>query len=139
MKSKTHSTEEIIRILRQADGGQTAQAVCREYNISEQTFYQWKKKYGGMELPDAKRLKELEKENAELKKMLAESMLENRLAEIVEEVGEFLRPKEPEIVPALYRQVVGLGQESATPIGNKELRNIKMVEEAGIEPQGNFF
>ncbi len=89
-----------------------------------------------MELPDAKRLKELEKENAELKKMLAESMLENRLAEIVEEVDEFLRPKEPEIVPALYRQVVGLGQESATPIGNKELRNIKMVEEAGIEPEG---
>ena len=63
-----------------------------------------------MELPDAKRLKELEKENAELKKMLAESMLENRLAEIVEEVGEFLRPKEPEIVPALYWQVVGLEQ-----------------------------
>ena len=43
MKGKTHSTEEIIRILRQADGGQTAQAVCREYNISEQTFYRWKK------------------------------------------------------------------------------------------------
>ena len=134
MKGKTHSTEEIIRILRQADGGQTAQAVCREYNISEQTFYQWKKKYGGMELADAKRLTELEKENAEFKKMLAESMLENRLAEIVEEVGEFLRPKEPEIVPALYRQVIGLEQESATPIGNKELRNLKMVEEAGIEP-----
>ena len=61
-------------------------------------------------MADAKRLKELEKENAELKKMLAESMLENRLAEIVEEVGEFLRPKEPEIVPALYWQVVGLEQ-----------------------------
>ena len=59
MKGKTHSTEEIIRILRQADGGQTAQAVCRECNISEQTFYQWKQKYGGMELADAKRLTEL--------------------------------------------------------------------------------
>ena len=54
MKQKSHSTEEVIRILRQADGGQTAQAVCREHNISEQTFYQWKK-------------------------MLAESMLENRI------------------------------------------------------------
>ncbi|HIL10725.1 MAG TPA: hypothetical protein EYG11_18665 [Candidatus Latescibacteria bacterium] len=42
MKGKTHSTEEIICILRQADGGQTAQAVCREYNISEQAFYQWR-------------------------------------------------------------------------------------------------
>ena len=59
MKQKSHSTEEVIRILRQADGGQTAQAVCREHNISAQTFYRWKKKYGGMEL--------------------AESMLENRI------------------------------------------------------------
>ena len=62
MKQKSHSTEEVIRILRQADGGQTAQAVCREHNISEQTFYRWKKKYGGMELADARRLKELEKD-----------------------------------------------------------------------------
>ena len=70
MKQKSHSTEEIIRIVRQADGGQTVQAVCRRHNISEQTFYRWKKKYGAMEL---------EKENAELKKMLAEAMLENRV------------------------------------------------------------
>ena len=75
MKGKTHSTEEIIRILRQADGGETAQAICREHNISEQTFYRWKKKYGAMELADAKRLKELEKENAELKKMLENRVL----------------------------------------------------------------
>jgi len=61
MKGKTHSTEEIIRILRQADGGETALSICRGHNISEQTFYRWKKKYG------------------ELKKMLAESMLENRV------------------------------------------------------------
>ena len=79
MKGKTHSTEEIIRILRQADGGATDQSVCRKHNISGQTFYRWKKKYGDMELADARRLKELEKENAELKKMLAESMLENRV------------------------------------------------------------
>ena len=83
MKRKTHSVEEIIRILRQADGGETAQAVCREHNISEQTFYRWKQKYGGMDLADAKRLKELEKENSELKKMLAESMLKNRVLEEV--------------------------------------------------------
>ena len=65
--------------MRQADGGKTAQSVCREHNISEQTYYRWKKKYGDTELADAKRLKELEKENSELKKMLAESMLENRV------------------------------------------------------------
>ena len=79
MQGKALTTEEIIRILRQADGGETALSVCREHNISEQTFYRWKKKYGDMNLLDAKRLKELEKENAELKKMLAESMLENRV------------------------------------------------------------
>ena len=79
MEGKTLRNEDSIRILRQADGGETAQAICREHNISEQTVYRWKKKYGDMELADAKRLKALEKENAELKKMLAESMLENRV------------------------------------------------------------
>ena len=79
MKQKKHSTEEIIRILRQADAGQPVPEVCREHNISEATFYRWKKKYGDMSLTDAKRLKELEKENSELKKMLAEAMLGNRV------------------------------------------------------------
>ena len=79
MKQKKHSTEEIIRILRQADAGPPVPEVCREHNISENTFYRWKKKYGDMSLADAKRLKELEKENGELKKMLAEAMLENRV------------------------------------------------------------
>ena len=76
MKRKVQSVEEIIRILRQADGGETAQSVCREHKISEQTFYRWKQKYGGMDLADAKRLKEL-------KKMRAESMLKNRVLEEV--------------------------------------------------------
>ena len=60
MKGKTHRTEEIICILQQVDGDGTAQAICREHNISEQTFYRWKKKYGDMELANAKRLKTLE-------------------------------------------------------------------------------
>ena len=51
MKGKTHSTEEIIRILRQADGGETAPVICREHNISEQTFYRWKKKYARWNWP----------------------------------------------------------------------------------------
>jgi len=79
VKQKPHITEEIIRILRQADSGQTVESVCREHNISEATFYRWRKKFGAMDLSDAKRLKELEKENAELKKMLAEAMLDNRV------------------------------------------------------------
>ena len=81
MKKKRHTTEEIIRLLRQADGGQTVEQVCREANVSEQTFYRWRRKYGRMEMADAKRLKELENENAELKKMLAEEMLKSRVLE----------------------------------------------------------
>ena len=55
--SKPRSVEQIIRILRQADGGQTIAEICREHNIAEGTFYRWKKKYGGMEIAEAKRLK----------------------------------------------------------------------------------
>ena len=83
MKQKNHTTEEIIRILRQAEAEDTVEAVCRMHNISNATFYRWKKKYGDMDLADAKRLKELEKENSELKKMVAESMLKIRVLEEV--------------------------------------------------------
>ena len=81
MKQKNHTTEDIIRILRQADAEDTIDAVCRTHNISKATFHRWKKQYGDMDLADAKRLKELEKENGELKKMLAESMLKIRVLE----------------------------------------------------------
>ena len=81
MKKKRHTTEDIIRILRKADGQQTVEEVCREFNISEQTFYRWRRKYGRMEIADAKRLKELSDENGELKKMLADALLKNRVLE----------------------------------------------------------
>ena len=83
MKGKRHTTEEKIRILRDADGGKNIVGVCKEKNISEQTFHRWKRKFGMMEIPEARRLKELEKENTELKKMLADSLLKNRVLEIV--------------------------------------------------------
>ena len=79
MKGKTHSTEDNHPHSPSSRRRETAQSICREHNISKQTFYRWKKKYGDIELADAKRLKALEKENAELKKMLAEAMLENRV------------------------------------------------------------
>jgi len=79
MKPKRYTTEQIIRILRQGDSGQTIESIFREHNISEGSFYRWKKKYGDMDVSNAKRLKELEKENTELKKMLAETMLDNRI------------------------------------------------------------
>ena len=83
MKGKRYTTEEKIRILREADGGRTILEVCRERNISEQTFHRWKRQFGMMEINEARRLKELERENAELKKMLAESLLKNRVLEAV--------------------------------------------------------
>ena len=83
MKQKQHSSEAIIRILRQSEGEETVESICREHNISKATFHRWKRKYGDMDLADAKRLNELEKENSALKKMLAESLLENRVLEVV--------------------------------------------------------
>lgn len=80
MKRRRFSEEQIIGILKEAEAGeQPAIAVCRKHGISEQTFYRWKSKYGGMELSEAKRLKTLEDENARLKKLLADTLLDNSL------------------------------------------------------------
>lgn len=84
MKGKRYTTEEKIRILREVDRGQKSiQDICREENVSEVTFHRWKKQFGHIEINEARRLKELEKENSELKKMLAESLLKNRVLEAV--------------------------------------------------------
>lgn len=84
MKGKRYTTEEKIRILREADrGGKSIQDLCREENVSEVTFHRWKKQFGHMDINEARRLKELERENNELKKMLAESLLKNRVLEAV--------------------------------------------------------
>ena len=83
MKGKRYTTEEKIRILREADGGKAILEVCRGHNISEVSFHRWKRQFGQMEIKEAKRLKELERENGELKKMLAESLLKNRVLEAV--------------------------------------------------------
>jgi len=86
MKGKRYTTEDKIRILREADSGQQSIVeVCKEKNISEVTFHRWKKQFGQMDLNEAKRLKELERENTELKKMLAEAMLAKRVLEYVVE------------------------------------------------------
>ena len=84
IEGKRYTTEDKIRILREADRGErTIQVICREANISEVTFHRWKKQFGQMEVNEARRLKELERENTELKKMLAESLLKNRVLEAV--------------------------------------------------------
>jgi putative transposase len=77
MKANQHSAEQIIRILAQAEqGAQTVGEVCREHGIAETTFYRWRNAYGGMPVSEVQRIKELEKENARLKRLLAERMLE---------------------------------------------------------------
>ena len=78
MKSKRFSEEQIIGILKQAQAGMKIVDLCRQHGISDVTFYNWRSKYGGMEVSEAKRLKALEKENKQLKQMLADAMLENR-------------------------------------------------------------
>ena len=84
MKGKRHTTEDKIRLLREADQGEKSIAdICREANLSEVTFHRWKKQFGHMEVNEARRLKELERENTELRKMLAEEMLKNRVLSYV--------------------------------------------------------
>jgi putative transposase len=77
MKRSRFTEEQIIGVLREQEAGLKVSEVCRKHGISEPTFYAWKAKFGGMSVSDAKRLKQLEDENAKLKKLLAEAMLDN--------------------------------------------------------------
>lgn len=79
MKRSRFSEEQIITILKEQEAGAKTVDVCRKYGISGATFYKWKAKYGGMEVSEAKRLKALEDENAKLKKLLAETMLDKAM------------------------------------------------------------
>lgn len=77
MKPSRFSEEQIVEILREQETGVKTADICRKHGISEATFYKWKAKFGGVEVPDGRRLKVLEEENARLKKLLAEAMLDN--------------------------------------------------------------
>ena len=81
---KRFDEEQIIRILREADvSGAQVREVCRRHNITEQTFFRWRKKYGGLDVSDARKLKVLESENAKLKRLVAEQLL------VIEGLKEF--------------------------------------------------
>ena len=83
-KSRLTKTQ-IARILKEAEAGRAVKDVCREYGVSNATFYKWKSKYGGMEVSDIQRLKELEEETRRLKQMYADLSLENRaLKDVIE-------------------------------------------------------
>jgi putative transposase len=81
-KSK-YTEEQIIRALKEVDAGAKATDVCRRLGITEQTFYRWKAKFGGMDVSDARRLKQLEDENNRLKKLLADQMLDNQALKLM--------------------------------------------------------
>jgi len=76
MKKSRYSEEQIIGFLKQAEAGLPIKEICRKGGFSEATFYKWRAKFGGMEVPDARKLRELESENAKLKKLLAEAHLD---------------------------------------------------------------
>jgi putative transposase len=82
-KRKHHTPEQIIHLLRQAEvelaGGQTVPQVCRKLGVTEQTYYRWRKEYGGVRTDQAKRLKDLERENQRLKKLVAEAELDKAI------------------------------------------------------------
>lgn len=90
MKRSRFSEAQIIGILKEHQAGMSAPDLCRKHGISDATFYNWRRKYGGMEIADAKRLKALEAENAKLKKMLAEQMMD--VATLKEMLGKMYGP-----------------------------------------------
>ena len=80
---KRYTDEQIIGFLREAESGVSVKELCRKYGFSDGSFYTWRSKFGGMDVSDAKRLKALESENARLKKLLAEALLENEVTKEV--------------------------------------------------------
>jgi putative transposase len=85
MKKARFTETQIVAILREADSGVPVKDVCRKYEISDATYYNWKSKYGGLEASDLKRMKELERELSQLKRMYADMALENRaLKDLIE-------------------------------------------------------
>ena len=83
MRKSRYSEEKIIRVLHQVEAGQKVKDVIREHGISEQTYYRWKSKFGGMSVSDAKRLKQLESENRQLKKLVADLSLDKQMLQEV--------------------------------------------------------
>nr|WP_235615057.1 IS3 family transposase [Candidatus Thiodiazotropha endoloripes] len=120
MKRSKYSETQIVRILKEVEGGRMVKEVCREYGISDATYYNWKSKYGGMEASDIKRLKELEEENRKLKQMFAELSLENHALKDV--IGKkALKPAEKQHLVDYLRSEHEMSQRTACKAMNLSL------------------
>lgn len=117
MKRKRFSEEQIIRILKEGDAVGNVREVWRQHNITVQTFYRWRSKYGGMEVSDAKKLKGLEKENAERKKLVAERTLDNRMLKDVVAKKWYALPAKDIILNAFKSPIKAVGDEHAVFLG----------------------
>ena len=83
MKKSRYTESQIFKILKEAESGIAVPELCRKHGFSDASFHLWRRKFGGMDVPDAKRLRALEAENAKLKKLLAEAMLDNEALKVV--------------------------------------------------------
>jgi putative transposase len=79
MKGTRYTEEQIVRILKEIEKGKPVADVCREHGVSEQSVYRWRTKFGGMDVPDVQRLKQLQDENSRLKKLVADQALDIQL------------------------------------------------------------
>lgn len=112
MKKSRYSETQIVKILKEVEGGRLVKEVCRGYGISDATYYNWKAKHGGMEASEVKRLKELEEENRRLKQMYAELSLDHKILKDI--VEKSCKASDPPRARGL-RQAV-LWRQSATSV-----------------------